>query len=67
MKIRKLLQILALVFVAGAKCQASEETPKFKKSTMRVYRDWSAFIKQLALNLEFAGRNFQWQMLSLKN
>jgi hypothetical protein len=24
------------------------------RSTLRVYRDWDAFVKQLALNLEFA-------------
>lgn len=40
------------------KCQSTDEAPRFKKSTIRVYRNWSAFIKQLAINLQFACKAF---------
>jgi hypothetical protein len=43
----------------GKKCQATDEAPRFKKSTIRVYRDWSAFIRQLTINLEFACKAFK--------
>jgi len=29
------------------KSEATDEAPKFKKSTIRVYRNWSAFVRQL--------------------
>lgn len=41
------------MWLIGKKCELTREVPKFKKSTLRVYRDWNSFIKQLSLNLKF--------------
>lgn len=46
------------MWCVAKKCQSTDEAPRFKKSTIRVYRNWSAFIKQLAINLEFACKAF---------
>lgn len=46
------------MWLVARKCQSTDGAPRFKKSTIRVYRDWSAFIKQLTINLESACKAF---------
>ena len=42
------------MWLVGGKCRSTVQAPVFKKSTIRVYEDWNAFIKQLAINLDYS-------------
>ena len=42
------------MWMVGGKCRSTVGAPTFRKSTIRVYKDWDAFIKQLAINLDSA-------------
>lgn len=39
------------MWLIKAKCEITKGSPEFKKSTIRVYRNWIFFIKQVVLNL----------------
>ncbi len=38
--------------------KATPEAPKFTKASLRVYRDWSSFVRQISLNLKTASRRY---------
>lgn len=42
------------MWLVSGKCRSTVGAPTFKKSTIRVYKDWDAFIKQLTINLDSA-------------
>lgn len=45
------------------KCRSTVGSPTFKKSTIRVYKDWDAFIKQLVINLDSACQAYGQEVL----
>lgn len=45
------------MWLVWKKCESTPKAPPFKKSTIRIYKDWNVFIRQLALNLELASRS----------
>jgi hypothetical protein len=40
------------MWMLKGKCETAVAAPKFKKSTIRIYKDWPAFIRQLSINLK---------------
>ncbi|MBI4844683.1 MAG: hypothetical protein HY809_10270 [Nitrospirae bacterium] len=52
-----LSQLIAqTMWMIKGKCEVTEGSPKFRKSTVRVYRDWHGFIGQLSINLRHVAR-----------
>lgn len=39
------------------KCNVTPGAPTFKRSTIRVYKDWDSFVRQLAMNLDSASNS----------
>lgn len=52
------------MWLVSGKCRSTIRAPMFKKSTIRVYKDWNAFIKQLAINLDSACKAYGRQVLA---
>lgn len=46
------------MWMLKCKCETTTGAPKFRKSSIRIYRDWEAFIRQLSTNLRYAAQNY---------
>jgi hypothetical protein len=47
------VQIRQTLYLTGKKLNITPNAPRFSKISLRVYRDWDAFFRQLSLNFSF--------------